>query len=88
MKKIATKFEILPFFSESGYEEDGIAQVHHSPTSPDIPALASTDNTQSPARTMKLQNSEDIYAVIDKSRASPAKTPKVGSMSYWLISVK
>ena len=40
------------------------------------------DNTQSPARTMKLQNSENIYAVIDKSRASPAKTPKVGSMSH------
>ena len=39
-----------------------------------------TDNPNSPAKSMKLTNSEDIYAVIDKTRKSPEKqteAPKV-----------
>lgn len=32
------------------------------------------DSSNSPAKSMQLNNSEDIYAVIDKARKSPEKT--------------
>lgn len=62
------------FSTESGYQDsDGIAQVHSPTTEENSPV---NEGNFSPATRLKLQNSEDLYAVIDKSRNSPEKTPQ------------